>query len=65
MMVMVTRAELFAGTASMAACTVRYLPLPSAATVGVPLGGGVVGGAVVTGGVVGGAVVGGGVVTGG
>lgn len=33
---MVTRLVLLAGTASTAACTVRYRPVPSAATVGVP-----------------------------
>src|SRR5687767_6101816 len=42
-MVMTRRAVLLAGTASTAACTVRYVPVPSAATVGVPVGGGVVG----------------------
>jgi hypothetical protein len=35
LIVIVTRLVLPAGTASIAACTVRYVPLPSAATVGV------------------------------
>src|SRR5689334_13536698 len=63
-MVMTRRVVLFAGTASIAACTVRYVPVPSEATVGAPAGGALVGGAVVGGVVVGGAVVGGAVVGG-